>query len=186
MPAGQPSTADPDKSFCSTCSLWKLATDEFFNIKLGKYAKTCRVCNQRKKEKNKDKPRDSTATGQSYPTDGGDADQDLSDLPRVTLEEFLAIIAMDENARSFAALVDTQILKSQYLSGFVLRQAEARSKLIERKMWKEIAIEQAGQKGNTIWVKSALRRGVGEDVGERRAKIQELKSEPRYNLGNRR
>jgi hypothetical protein len=36
MPAGQPSTAEPDKSFCSTCSLWKLATDEFFNIKLGK------------------------------------------------------------------------------------------------------------------------------------------------------
>ncbi|KAJ7836105.1 hypothetical protein B0H13DRAFT_1913287 [Mycena leptocephala] len=107
MPAGQTSTADADKFFCSTCSLWKLATDEFFNIKLGKCPKTCRVCNQRKKE---NKPRDSTATGQSYPTDGGDADEDLSDLPRVTLEEFLAIIAMDENARSFAALVDTQIL----------------------------------------------------------------------------
>ncbi|KAJ7854449.1 hypothetical protein B0H13DRAFT_1903690 [Mycena leptocephala] len=61
-------------------------------------------------KKNKNKPRDSTATGQSYPTDGGDTDEDLSDLPRVTLEEFLAIIAMDENARSFAALVNTQIL----------------------------------------------------------------------------
>ncbi|KAJ7911797.1 hypothetical protein B0H13DRAFT_1875416 [Mycena leptocephala] len=112
MPTGQPSTANPDESFCSTCSLWKLATDEFFNIKLGKCPKTCCICNQRKKEKNKDKPRDSTATGQSYPTDGGNADEDLSDLPQVTLEEFLAIIAMDENARSFAALVDTQILKS--------------------------------------------------------------------------
>jgi hypothetical protein len=53
-------------------------------------------------------------------------------------------------------------------AGLVLRQAEARSGLIERaKMWKEaaeITIEQAGQKGNTIWVKSVLRRGVGEDV----------------------
>ncbi|KAJ7880468.1 hypothetical protein B0H13DRAFT_2278738 [Mycena leptocephala] len=47
-------------------------------------------------------------------------------------------------------------------------EAEARSKLIERaKMWKEaaeIAIEQAGRTDNTIWVKSVLRRGVGEDV----------------------
>ncbi|KAJ7873963.1 hypothetical protein B0H13DRAFT_1894787 [Mycena leptocephala] len=109
MPAGKPSTAGPDKSFCSTCSLWKLATDEFFNIKLGKCPKTCRVCNQRKKEKNKNKPRDSTATGQSYPTDSCDADEDLSDLPRFTLEEFLAIIAMDENARSFV-LSTNQIL----------------------------------------------------------------------------
>ncbi|KAJ7900448.1 hypothetical protein B0H13DRAFT_1883531 [Mycena leptocephala] len=120
MTAGQPFTVDPDKSFYSTCSLWKLETDEFFNIKLGKCPKTCRVCNQRKTEKNKDKPRDSTATGQSYPTDGGDADEDLSDLPRVTLEEFLAIIA--------------------------------------------------------IWVKSVLRRGVGEDV---------VKDVRRYKSSNR-
>jgi hypothetical protein len=55
----------------------------------------------RGRKKKKKKPRDSTATGQSYSTDGGDANEDLSDLPRFTLEEFLAIIAMDENARSF-------------------------------------------------------------------------------------
>jgi hypothetical protein len=58
-------------------------------------------------------------------------------------------------------------------------------------MWKEaaeIAIEQAGQKGNTIWVKSVLRRGVGEDVEDlvKDVRRYKLESEPRYNLGNRR
>jgi hypothetical protein len=125
MPAAEPSTADPSRTRCSTCGTWKLATNEFFNIKHGKCPKTCRICTERKAKQRKKTTEDST-TGRSYPIDDGDVDEDSSDLCRVTLEEFLAIIAMDESARSFSALVDTQ---SRDLKGRPLADAIAKEVL---------------------------------------------------------
>ncbi|KAJ7754197.1 hypothetical protein DFH07DRAFT_773847 [Mycena maculata] len=102
-------SVNPDKSRCSSCKTWKPATTEFFDIKLGKCPGTCRVCKQKKAEKRK-KATEGTASGGSYPTDDDDTNEELSDLSRFTLEEYLTVIAMDKTARSFSALVDTEVL----------------------------------------------------------------------------
>ncbi|KAJ7808642.1 hypothetical protein B0H13DRAFT_1920635 [Mycena leptocephala] len=103
-------SANPATSKCSSCKTWKPGTSKFFTIKLGKCPGTCRVCSQKKADKRK-KAAEATTSGESYPADDDNTNEDLSELSRFTLEEYLTIIAMDETARSFSALVDVEILR---------------------------------------------------------------------------
>ncbi|KAJ7809315.1 hypothetical protein B0H13DRAFT_1927983 [Mycena leptocephala] len=84
-----------------------VVTNEFFTIKLGNCQKTCRVCNQKKADRRK---KTAGASGESYHADDDDNKNEESDLGHFTLEEYLTIIAMDETARSFSALVNVEVL----------------------------------------------------------------------------
>jgi hypothetical protein len=61
------------------------------------------------------KAAEATKSGESYPADDDNTNEDLSDLSRFTLKEYLTIIAMDETARSFSALVEILHLKGRSL-----------------------------------------------------------------------
>ncbi|KAJ7829611.1 hypothetical protein B0H13DRAFT_1916378 [Mycena leptocephala] len=100
-------STNPAKSWCSSCKTSKPATNEFFTIKLGNCQKTCRVCNQKKADRRK---KTAGASGASYHADDDDDKNEESDLGHFTLEEYLTIIAMDETARSFSALVNVEVL----------------------------------------------------------------------------
>ncbi|KAJ7204151.1 hypothetical protein GGX14DRAFT_369028, partial [Mycena pura] len=97
----------PPSQNCSSCKCHKPA--ECFELVHGKRKRTCRACLAKKATKKKQNS--SEETGPSTVPDvpsTNDAFEDDTDLSIVTLEDFLAVIAMDENARSLGAIIDAE------------------------------------------------------------------------------
>jgi hypothetical protein len=78
---------------------------EFFELRHGVRRKTCRACLLKKKPKRHVTQKENNPTHENVGPIEDDPEDD-SYLSIVTLEDFLAAIAMDENARSLGALID--------------------------------------------------------------------------------
>ncbi|KAJ7217987.1 hypothetical protein GGX14DRAFT_561334 [Mycena pura] len=92
---------------CSSCKCHKPA--ECFKLVHGKRKQTCHACLAKKTTKKKQNS--SEETGPSTVPDvpsTNDAFEDDTDLSIVTPEDFFAVIAMDENARSLGAIIDAE------------------------------------------------------------------------------
>ncbi|KAJ7059299.1 hypothetical protein C8F01DRAFT_1146705, partial [Mycena amicta] len=90
---------------CSSCKTYKAITRDNFVFRNGAFLRTCLKCQNRrcKTQLGGDGDDDGEADKENEPA----ADDDDSELTVIELEDFLAIISMDESVRSFSALVDT-------------------------------------------------------------------------------
>ncbi|KAJ7805591.1 hypothetical protein B0H14DRAFT_3771176, partial [Mycena olivaceomarginata] len=96
--------SDPPSQKCTSCKGRKAV--ESFEIVHGKHKRTCRTClGKRATKKRRDPPEETGPSTLSAPS-ADDALEDDAYLSIVTLEDFLAAIAMDENARSLGAIID--------------------------------------------------------------------------------
>ncbi|KAJ7059360.1 hypothetical protein C8F01DRAFT_1146843 [Mycena amicta] len=90
---------------CTSCKTYKAITRDNFAFRNSAFLRTCLKCQnrRRKTQLGGDGDDDGEADKENEPA----ADNDDSELTVIELEDFLAIIGMDESARSFSALVDT-------------------------------------------------------------------------------
>jgi hypothetical protein len=96
--------SDPPSQKCTSCKGRKGV--ESFEIVHGKHKRTCRAClGKRATKKRQDPPKETGPSTLNAPS-ADDALEDDAYLSIVTLEDFLAAIAMDENARSLGAIID--------------------------------------------------------------------------------
>ncbi|KAJ6529553.1 hypothetical protein DFH09DRAFT_1093968 [Mycena vulgaris] len=91
--------SDPTSQKCTSCKCHKPV--ECFEMVHGKRKRPCRACLGKKQTKKTQDP--SEETGPNAPS-VDDALEDDAYLSIVTLEDFLAAIVMDENARSLGAV----------------------------------------------------------------------------------
>jgi hypothetical protein len=98
-----------EKRKCSRCGCFKLQTVENFKFQAAKqrWNVTCLACSQKGSKKNSkanDNIRDNLEGTPEPP-------EELPELTTVSIEDFLAFIAMDEEARLFSANVDASVMK---------------------------------------------------------------------------
>ncbi|KAJ7050933.1 hypothetical protein C8F01DRAFT_1263421 [Mycena amicta] len=97
---------------CSLCHIKQPATSDFYKVRASRLTTTCKSCLTRlnAKRKGEKKPNNENVPLDSYVDPDTDSDNDDKDYmgPSITkLEDFLAVIAFDENARSFGTFINT-------------------------------------------------------------------------------